>query len=169
MSIVRWLVCGGTLPAVLVAASCAYHTTANEPMLGAAPLTWTFQIEPAPEPAPKSDASSVISAGPPALGRPEALPPPAANLTGSYSGQAINTYAGGFGTHCTDIQINRSFVVKGQQVTFFAFRGTIAADGRLVMQAGDRWISGRFIGRTFQGELLQKGPSCSWNLKLVAE
>jgi hypothetical protein len=157
------------LAAVLVAAGCAYHNTPDGLVLGTAPLTWTFQVQPAPEPAPNTNGFSVISAGPAALGRPETLPPPAADLTGLYSGQAINTYAGGLGTHCTDIQINRSFVVKGRHASFFAFRGTIAPDGRLAMQAGDRWISGRFIGRTFQGELLQKGPSCSWNLALTAD
>jgi hypothetical protein len=153
---------------LLLAAGCAYHNTTNGTVLGTAPLTWTFPVA-APPPA-YGVANSVELANPPpvVLGIPETLPLPAADLSGVYSGTAVSTYNPRPASDCTDIAINRSFTVTGRQASFFAFNGTITPSGTLTMQAGDKWISGRFIGRTFQGELLRKYPACSWNLTLSA-
>jgi hypothetical protein len=164
----RNLRCLAAIP-LFLGVGCAYHNTPNGTVLGTAPLTWTFQVAPAPDATSVASPLTIAPTTPIEFGTPEKLPPPADDLTGVYSGQAVSTYATGPVSKCTDIAINRSFTVDGRQATFFAFRGTVAPDGRLAMQAGDQWMSGRFIGRTFQGELLRKYPSCSWNLSLMAE
>jgi hypothetical protein len=160
--------CIAAIP-LLLGTGCAYHNTPNGTVLGTAPLTWTFQVSPAPDATSVTNPSTVGPNTSDTFGTPKSLPSAANDLTGVYSGQAISTYASGPISKCTDIAINRSFTVDGQRASFFAFRGTISPDGRLVMQAGDQWLSGRFIGRTFQGELLRKYPACSWNLSLTAE
>jgi len=163
----RFLAIVVTVP-LLLATSCAYHNTPNGTVLGTAPLTWTFPVAPAPSPFAVASPMELGNPSPSGLGIAENLPPPAADLTGVYSGTAVSTYNPRPASDCTDIAINRSFTVDGRQARFFAFSGTVSADGRLVMQAGDKWISGRFIGRTFQAELLRKYPACSWNLTLSA-
>jgi hypothetical protein len=116
---------------------CAYHNTANETVLGTAPLTWTFQVAPAPEATSVASPLTISPTNPVAFGTPKNLPPPADDLSGVYSGQAVSTYATGPVSNCTDIAIYWSFTVDGRQAAFFAFRGTVTPDGRLAMQAGD--------------------------------
>lgn len=125
-------------------------------------LTWTFPTGPG---SPDPFAAGVP---PSQLGEAQATEPPAADLSGRYSGRATVVFNPGQRSDCTDLAINRTMIVTDRRVRFLQFTGTIQPDGQVVMQAGDKWISGRFIGRTFQGELLRRFPACSWNLSLTA-
>ena len=148
---------------LMLASGCAQYQTPNGPRIGTALLTWTFPGSAAP--------LGVIppTAMPPgALGTAQQLPPPAADLSGAYSGMAVNIFNPGQASDCTDLAIHRSLTVSGRHVRFFAFTGTIAPDGQVVMQAGDKWISGRFVGRSFEGVLLRRFPACAWSLRLTA-
>jgi hypothetical protein len=151
---------------LLALSGCARYFTPNGTVIGTAPLTWTFPI-PALQPVPPR-AAPETEVPPGALGIPEGAQPPAADLSGAYSGEAVVTYNPGQISDCTDLAIHGSLMVTGRHARFFAFTGTIAPDGQVVMQAGDKWISGRFIGRKFEGVLLRRFPACSWNLNLAA-
>lgn len=148
---------------LLFASGCAQYHTPTGPRIGTAMLTWTFPGSAAPfETIPPS------AMPPGALGTAERIPPPAADLSGAYSGMAVNIFNPGQASDCTNLAINGSLTVSGRHVRFFAFTGTIAPDGQVVMQAGDKWISGRFTGRSFEGVLLRRFPACAWSLRLAA-
>ncbi len=148
-----------------LAAGCAQYHTPNGPLTGTALLTWTFPTTAANLPFPVIPPSAMP---PGALGAAQPIPPPAADLSGAYSGMAVNIYNPGQVSDCTNLAINGSLTVSGRHVRFFAFTGTVAADGQVVMQAGDKWISGRFTGRSFEGVLLRRFPACAWSLRLSA-
>lgn len=148
-----------------LAGGCAQYHTPNGPVTGTALLTWTFPTTVADVPFPVIPPSAMP---PGALGTAQRIPPPAADLSGAYSGMAVNIFNPGQVSDCTDLAIHRSLTVSGRRVRFFAFTGTVAPDGQVVMQAGDKWISGRFSGRSFVGVLLRRFPACAWSLRLTA-
>lgn len=143
--------------APLLLAACKQYQTPEGPILGTAPpLVWTIPVGPQQGPATA-----------PPLGTPLDEPPPAADLSGSYRGTAVVTYNRGRSVRCDDRRIS-GFNVSGRQARFFGFRGTISPTGEVVMQSSDRWISGRFVGRSFYGQLWSRYPACTWNLSLTA-
>ena len=148
---------------LVLAGGCAQYHTPSGPRIGTALLTWTFPGDASP-----FEAIPPSALPPGALGTSQPIPPPAADLSGAYSGMAVNIFNPGQASDCTNLAINRSLTVSGRHVRFFAFTGTIAPDGEVVMQAGDKWISGRFVGRSFEGVLLRRFPACAWDLRLTA-
>lgn len=144
---------------LLLGSGCTQYQTPNGPMVGTAPpLSWTFSAGP-PSPATAAAAAE--------LGTPLQEPAPAADLSGAYIGTAVVTYNPRHATDCHDYTIS-GFRVAGRNASFFAFRGTISPAGEVVMQASDKWISGRFVGRSFYGQLWRRHPACTWNLTLSA-
>jgi len=158
---------GAIVASLLCLSGCATYSTPNGPVLGTPLLTWTFPLL-APPNFSAAASPPAREVPPSSLGVPQGTPPPAADLSGSYSGMAVVTYNPGMIRDCTDLAIHGSLMVSGRQARFFAFTGTITPGGQVVMQAGDKWISGRFIGRSFQGELLRRFPACAWTLMLTA-
>jgi hypothetical protein len=155
------------LALLLLIGGCAQYHTPSGPMLGTAPpLSWTFPVNPQPLPGgaapPQASAAGADDPGPPVE-----EPPPAADLSGTYRGDAVLTFSTGNPRPCRDHRIT-AFRVDGREARLFGFRGTIAPDGTVTMQSGDRWLSGRFIGRTFQGQLWQRFPNCIWAVSLQA-
>ena len=154
-------------PAALVAcaAGCAEYQTPSGTRLGTAPpFSLTFPA--GPQALPGAQPEPATPAEP--LGTPLPARPPAADLSGSYVGTAVVSYNPMQHSTCVDYRIS-GFKVSGDQARFFGFRGTIDPSGEVVMQAGDRWISGRFEGRTFYGQLWRRYPACIWNLTLAAD
>jgi hypothetical protein len=154
----HWRLCAA---AAFLLAGCTYHTP-NGPRIGTPVLSWTFPT------GPGSGDPFALGVPPSSLGEPHTLAPPAPDLTGRYSGEAEVTFNPGQASDCTDLRINGSLVVNGREARLLQFTGTIRQDGQVLMQAGDKWISGRFVGRTFQGVLLRRSPACAWNLSLAA-
>jgi hypothetical protein len=156
----RNLRCLAAIP-LFLGVGCAYHNTANGTVLGTAPLMWTFQVAPAP------DATSVVSSptnGPMnsvEFGTPERLPPPADDLTGVYSGQAVTTYATGAVSVCRDIVINGSFTVNDGKPTSspFAERSPPMCDWRCKLVIN---------GRAAVSSAGPSRPSCCVNIHRVA-
>jgi len=162
----RLAVAGLAVP--LVAAGCAKYDTPSGPRLGTAPpLSWTFPVNPQPLPGGTPTARAGAGASDDDLGPVPAPLPPAADLSGTYRGRAVLTFSTGNPRPCRDHNIT-AFSVDGREARLFSFRGTIAPDGSVTMQSGDRWLSGRFIGRTFEGQLWQRFPNCIWAVSLQA-
>jgi hypothetical protein len=90
--------------------------------------------------------------------------PPGRPLDGEYAGVA--TTLTNPGQKCRNTQRVEHWLVSGDQVRFRAFRGTIAPDGGLKMQAGDTYIIGTFHGSHFDGHLWRPQPSCTYALSL---
>lgn len=146
--------------ALLFVSGCTQYQTPNGPVLGTSPpLSWTFPAGPSPQGAASAPAAD--------LGPAFKEPPPAADLSGTYAGTAVVTWNPRHDTHCFDLDVS-AFRVTGRDARFFGFRGTISPAGEVVMQSGDQWISGRFAGRTFYGQLWRRHPPCTWNLTLTA-
>lgn len=152
----------------LLIVGCAKYDTPSGPRLGTAPpLSWTFPVNPQPLPGGAPPAQAGAGASDDDLGPPAADAPPAADLSGTYRGRAVLTFSTGNPRPCRDHNIT-AFRVDGRQARLFSFRGTIAADGSVTMQSGDRWLSGRFVGRAFEGQLWQRFPNCIWAVSLQA-
>jgi hypothetical protein len=153
------------LAALALLAGCATYHTPNGPQTGTPLLTWTFPT------GPGLPAAGPFARGVPPSSLGEARPPapPAPDLTGRYSGMATVVFNPGMNFDCTDLALHGALIVDGQHARLLTFTGTIRQDGQVVMQAGDKWISGRFIGHAFQGELLRRFPACSWNLSLTRD
>lgn len=61
----------------------------------------------------------------------------------------------------------RGFRVDGTRVVMGGFRGSIAPDGSVVMQAGGRYLYGQFYGSEFRGRVNDPPPGgCAWDLDL---
>jgi hypothetical protein len=105
-------------------------------------------------------------AAPPA-GLDNTLPPPLGPTTrnGTYAGAAnVLTTAGGM---CLNNRRVTNFHVQGDAVRFGEFHGTIGADGGLQMVFRDVWITGRFQGGVFRGQLSENGGiGCTYLLAL---
>ena len=102
---------------------------------------------------------------------PPSMPPSAANgsLDGTYGGVADVQITGG--GQCMQNHKVFGFRVRGNQVLYSGFRGTIEPDGSVQMHFGQTWIIGRFDGPYFTGQLSSDswgpGPGCSWMLRLA--
>ena len=111
---------------------------------------------------------AVVSEGAGAPPREAAIPAAAGPVTprqGSYRGAAsVRSNPGG---QCRAMTIS-NWTVRGDQVRFGAFRGTIQPDGSLNMQAGQSYIRGRFSARGFTGTFWRPGPHCTFTLALRA-
>jgi hypothetical protein len=97
-------------------------------------------------------------------GNVEAISPPPMPVNGPYAGYGYNIVDPG-GMCAGKIRIY-NFFVNGSQVTFGAFRGSIASDGRVQMQAGAAYVNGEFVGRHFEGRFWQPGPACTYTMSL---
>lgn len=132
---------------------------------GSIPDSWTFRTG---TPAPVPPASAAL--GPPgdllgsaggAIATPAAAagPPP----QGRYVGEATVS-ANPLDLTCDSAPIN-DFEVRGNSVSLGGFRGHINSDGSVEMQAGPRYLFGRFIGSQFVGTI-NNSPGCSYRLSL---
>lgn len=98
----------------------------------------------------------------------EASPPPpltVADPNGTYAGAAdiLNTAGGS----CINNRRVTNFRLHGNEVRFGEFHGTVNADGGLQMVFGNIWITGRFRGGTFRGQLAENGGiGCTYLLAL---
>jgi hypothetical protein len=152
-------VAAAMLMPLLVAACMQYQTPNGTTMLGTAPpLSWSW---------PAGSQAAGPAPVPTDFGAAATEPAPAADLTGRYSGTAVVTYNPRLRTDCHDYTVN-AFQVSGREARFFGFRGTISPQGQVVMQSGDQWLDGRFVGRQFFGQLWRRHPACAWNLSLTA-
>ncbi len=102
----------------------------------------------------------------------QAAPPPApapvppAPRSGRYAGTGTLIADPGTRNRCRATIAVTGFVVTGNRVAFGGGRGTIDASGRLEMQAGHRFVSGRFVGSRFEGRWWQPPPACTYWLRL---
>jgi hypothetical protein len=113
--------------------------------------------------------------GPTGIGGPDSLTiPPGTTLpiptalqgrNGTYAGYAdVLGTAGGL---CINDKPVSNFKVRGNQVRFGEWRGTIGPNGDLQMIFGNAWIAGRFQGPTFRGQLSDGNPAgCLFALEL---
>ncbi len=83
---------------------------------------------------------------------------------GAYAG--IGRVLADPGGLCGDPIRITNFRVSGNRVSFGSFNGVIQPNGDLTMQAGPRYITGRFTGTHFEGRFWQPGPSCTYTLSL---
>jgi len=70
------------------------------------------------------------------------------------------------GARCPDQIRVTNFIVRGNRVSFGAYRGTIQPDGSLHMQAGPSYVYGQFIGSHFDGRFWRPPPGCTYDLSL---
>ncbi len=77
---------------------------------------------------------------------------------GVYSGTAVPVNTGG--GLCTATERISDFRVEGGSVRWRSFRGRIAND-RLRMVHGNTWITGRFTGGRFNGQIIRSHPSAT--------
>ena len=129
--------------ACMAGAGCSYS---YQP-LGNAPGSLTLA-------APPGSMQGAVGPAPPSSSGPP--------VSGPYRGEAValNDPGGVCGTH---LQVT-NWIVRGDQVSFGAFDGTIHPDGTLLMQAGPRYVQGRFTGSHFQGRFTQPPPSCAYEI-----
>ena len=96
--------------------------------------------------------------------------PPAATAaaprSGRYAGIGTLIANPGARSGCRATVTITNFVVSGNQVVFGGFRGVIDPGGQLDMQAGHRFVSGRFVGERFEGRWWQPPPACAYWLRL---
>lgn len=92
--------------------------------------------------------------GAPGAGSAPSGPPP----QGRYVGEATVT-SNPYDATCDNAPI-KDFFVRGNIVQMGGFLGTIRPDGRVEMQAGPRYISGRFVGSQFTGQMSDVSPAC---------
>lgn len=98
----------------------------------------------------------------------QASPPsaPPAPRSGRYAGTGTLIADPGTRNRCRATIAVTGFVVTGNRVAFSGSRGTIDASGGLEMQAGHRFVSGRFVGSRFEGRWWQPPPACTYWLTL---
>jgi hypothetical protein len=102
---------------------------------------------------------------PPGLeGTATTIPSKPSPRTGPYAG--IGRVLADPGGSCGDPIRISNFIVRGNQVSFGSFNGTIQPDGSLQMQAGPTYIEGQFIGTHFEGRFWRPGPACTYMLSL---
>ena len=110
--------------------------------------------------------------------RPGTLPPAARPPTptgaaaatprqGPYAGEGRLTFNPGLRAACRETIPITGFVVSGNHVAFAGSRGPIDPDGSVTIQAGRRWLSGRFTGANFEGRLWQPPPACTYAVSLT--
>jgi hypothetical protein len=106
------------------------------------------------------------SAPPPAglAGNADAISPAATPRSGRYAGFGYNIVDPG-GLCAGKIRIY-NFIVRGNEVSFGAYHGTIQPDGHLSMTGGPTRIYGEFVGEHFEGHFWQPGPACTYTMSL---
>lgn len=131
---------------------------------GSIPDSWTFRTG---APAPSPPVSNVLGPPPALLGNTAGAATPAAQAgpppQGRYVGEATVS-ANPLDLTCDSAPIN-DFEVHGNSVSLGGFLGHINPDGSVEMQAGPRYLFGRFIGAHFVGTM-NNSPGCSYTLSL---
>jgi len=85
---------------------------------------------------------------------------------GTYTGSMYRTSDPG-GMSCAEQVPIYGFTVSNGVVNFGQFRGNpIAPDGSVQLQEGQLWLSGRFDGRQFVGNLTPWGVACTYRMML---
>lgn len=82
--------------------------------------------------------------------------------SGMYRGEAVALNDPG--GYCSTRMAVTNWTVSGNEVSFGAFRGTIQPDGALAMQAGPRYVQGRYTGSHFVGRYTTPQPSCEYQI-----
>lgn len=136
---------------------------------GSVPNSWTFGGTPqpvmpqsgmvGPPPSLLNGQGAPGPAGPVASG-PAASGPP---QQGRYVGEAT-VIANPLDLTCDNTKIT-DFEVRGDHVSLGGFLGTIRPDGSVELQAGLRYIFGRFNGSHFVGQM-NNSPGCSYAISL---
>ena len=132
---------------------------------GSVPDSWTFRTG-----APASESPGSDALGPPAalLGASgaggAAAVPAGSPQQGRYVGVA-NVTSNPLDLECASTQPINDFEVHGNSVSMGGFQGRIGPDGSLTLQAGPRYIFGRFVGSQFVGTL-NNSPGCSYSFSL---
>ena len=104
---------------------------------------------------------------PPGLEAPLAAPAQPVQRSGDYEGTLVPLDSGG-GACVNTIRIE-GFHVRGNEVRFGEYRGTIDANGGLQMPFRDSWIMGQFEGASFHGQYDPPGSfgmGCSFTMSL---
>jgi hypothetical protein len=78
------------------------------------------------------------------------VPAPASGRDGIYTGSAVE--ANGQVTCSSPLSIS-NFRVEGNTVRFGGFSGPIAPDGTVMLPFDSAWLTGRFVGQTFNGTI----------------
>jgi hypothetical protein len=127
---------------------CQYTAPVGGP--GTTIVSWPFSVPPPPP--------GVPDLPPPGVGSGEA-PRPA---SGDYAGtaKALNNP----GAKCDNTVSITGWTVRGSEVSYRGFSGTIARDGGLRMQFGDARIIGGFYGSHFAGRYWRPQPGCTYVL-----
>jgi hypothetical protein len=112
-----------------------------------------------PAPGP---AAAVETGAPPPPGAAASVTP--APRSGPYAG--TGTVVRNQGARCPDQIRVTNFTVRGNRVSFGAYRGTIQPDGALDMQAGPTYVYGQFVGSHFDGRFWRPPPGCTYDLSL---
>jgi hypothetical protein len=107
------------------------------------------------------------AAGLPPAPSPGATRPAAAPRTGPYTGTGQLVFDPGKRGACRATIPITGFRVSGGVAQFGASRATIDQDGSLQIQAGQRWLTGHFIGPNFEGRLWQPPPACTYSVTLT--
>jgi hypothetical protein len=150
--------------ALLTTAACTavYHGGGPPTVIYNTPFG-TSQVSPGgQQPAPAGNnlamPPSGLQANPPA-------PMTNADRNGTYAGAAdVLTTGGGM---CINNRRVANFRVHGDAVQYGEFQGTVGVDGGLQMVFRNVWITGRFRGGTFRGQLSENGGiGCTYLLAL---
>ena len=112
-----------------------------------------------PAPAP---AAAVETGTAPPPGSPASVTP--APRSGPYAGTGL--VMRNQGALCSQQIRVTNFIVRGNRVSFGAYRGTIQPDGSLHMQAGPTYVYGQFVGSHFDGRFWRPPPGCTYDLSL---
>jgi hypothetical protein len=98
-----------------------------------------------------------------------AAPPrsaPGPGWDGAYAGEGLLTSDPGGQISCPNRMPVYGMTVTAGRVRFGDFRGTIKPDGTAQMPFGRSYVSGRFAGGRFMGNLYQPFPGCRYDLQL---
>ena len=104
-------------------------------------------------------AAPVVSASSPANAAPApavaAVAGSAGGFDGLYVGNAVSMRQASVG--CPGQITLKNFRVEDNEVRFGGFRGAIEADGSVQLTNRGVWLTGRFSGNEFRGEVTQYG------------
>jgi hypothetical protein len=139
-----------TLLSPCLAAGCT-HTMAP----GTAP-SMTFRV-------PGTLPASAVPPAPP----PGSTQAAAAPRNGPYAGTGRLVFDPGQRGACRATMPITGFSVANGSATFGRSRAAIDPDGSLQLQAGQRWLTGRFVGANFEGRLWQPPPACTYSVTLT--
>src|ERR1700760_1091036 len=154
----------GMLGIVLLTTACTaiYHGGGPPTVIYDTPFGGSQVSSGGQQPAPPGGDLAIP---PPGLEAHPSAPLTVADRNGTYAGAAdVLTTGGGM---CLSNRRVTNFRVHGNAVQFGEFHGTVGEDGGLQMVFRSVWITGRFRGGTFRGQLSENGGiGCTYLLAL---